>query len=98
MNGFFVNDSKQDVNATVVGSLAKEPFTEASLVNDTFTFTQPMNGLFILNNSVDDLTFTIDGDTFTLKQGQGFQEKLSPFTVVTILSSGVLSFQAYGLL
>jgi len=23
MNGFFVNDSKQDVNATVVGSLAK---------------------------------------------------------------------------
>jgi len=25
MNGFFVNDSKHDVNATVVGSLAKGP-------------------------------------------------------------------------
>jgi len=81
-----------------IGSLASEPFVETDLVAGEFTFSQPMNGFTIINNGVANLTFTINGDTFTLKPSQGFQEKLSPFTVVAIASTGALSFVAYGLL
>jgi len=33
MNGFFVNDSKHDVNATVVGSLANKQKNKVTLAN-----------------------------------------------------------------
>ena len=93
MNGFFVNDSKQDVNATVVGSLAKEPFSGS--VNKEHTFTQPMNGFSISNDGTTSLTFTIGTDTYTVLAGEVLSLLFSPFNVVTVTTT--VAYRAWGL-
>lgn len=82
------------LNFQIGGSLnAREPFSGNTLT--THTFSRAMNGFVISNDSNADLTFTIDGDTFTVKAGEVFSEKFAPFTAVEIAAAG--EFRAYGL-
>jgi len=94
MNGFFVNDSKQDVNANIVGSLAKEPFSGSA--SKEHTFTQPMNGFSISNDGLSSLTFTIGTDTYTVLAGEVLSLLFSPFTVVTVTTT--VAYRAWGLM
>jgi len=94
MNGFFVNDSKHDVNASIVGSLAKEPFSGSTTA--THTFTQPMNGFSISNDGLSSLTFTIGTDTYTVLAGEVLSLLFSPFTQVTVTTT--VAYRAWGLL
>lgn len=77
----------------LTGSNAREPFSGSA--NVTKTFTQPMNGITISNDGASELTFTIGTDTFTVKAGEVFSEKFSPFTQVTVTTT--VPFRAYGL-
>lgn len=94
------NELKLNANGSIstVGNLAKEPFAESDLTIGEYTFAQEMNGFDILNNGLANLTFTIAGDTYTVKPNQGRRENFVPFTVVAIASTGALSFEANGLL
>src|SRR5690242_13245571 len=65
-----------------VGRSAKQPFSGTA--NTTYTFTNSMRGFVISNDGVADLTFTISGDTYTVKSGEVFDDVFDPFTVVTV--------------
>lgn len=87
-------DDDNALPTKLVGSLAKEPFSGA--VDKTHTFTQSMNGFAIKNDGASSLTFTIAGDTYTVKANEMFTEKFEPFTDVTITTT--VAYRAYGLL
>lgn len=89
-----LGDGSFAVSTSVVGSLAKEPFSGST--NVTHTFTQSMNGFVISNDGAADLTFTIAGDTYTVKGGEVFKERFAPFTQVIITTT--VAYRAYGLL
>jgi len=66
MNGFFVNDSKQDVNASVVGSLAKRGTNITVLANtDIFTDYTPTiyqkSTLMVQTDTSGVLSLEVDG-------------------------------------
>lgn len=74
---------------------AKEPFSGNS--NTTKTFTRSMESFVIShdgNVGDPDITFTINGDTFTIKQGEIFDEMIEPFQMVTVTTT--VPFRAYG--
>jgi hypothetical protein len=81
----------------VVGSLANEPFTQADLTAGEYTFAQTQNGLYLRNKGLADLTFTINSETYTLEPSQYFYERLTPFTVIAIASTGAVVCYGYGL-
>jgi chitodextrinase len=72
--------------------LAKEPFNGSA--NLTKEFASEMNGFVISNDGNADLTFTIGGDTYTVKAGEVFEEEFASFTTVSITSS--VAYRAYG--
>ncbi|WP_312117970.1 hypothetical protein [Brevibacillus reuszeri] len=74
------------------GLAAKEPFNGAS--NTVQVFSEPMYGFVIINDGASELTFTINNDTFTVKEGEVFEEFFEPFKQVTIVASA--PFRAYG--
>ena len=72
---------------------AKQPLNGSG--NTTITFTSPMQGFVIVNDGSTNLTFTINGDTYTVKPNEKFPECFEPFTSVTIVTTG--AFRCYGL-
>ncbi|WP_244944390.1 hypothetical protein, partial [Brevibacillus brevis] len=74
------------------GLSAKEPFSGAT--DTTQIFTEPMYGFVIKNDGTNDLTFTINNYTFTVKEGEVFEEYFEPFTQVIIKTTS--PFRAYG--
>lgn len=86
-----MSDQKQTIFQTVF-FIAKEPFSGSS--NTAKTFSGPMSGFVIYNDGNNDLTFTIAGDTYTVKGKEMFQADFEPFTTVTITSA--VPFRAYG--
>jgi len=86
-------DGKIQTSSTVVGSLAKEPFSGS--VNKEHTFTQPMNGFSISNDGLSSLTFTIGTDTYTVLAGEVLSLLFSPFNVVTVTTT--VAYRAWGL-
>ena len=65
---------------------AKQPFNGSS--SQTFNFGSKMRGLVISNDVTTDLTFTINGETYTVKGGEVFEELFDPFTQVVITAQG----------
>lgn len=82
-----------DNNGNPIGSNAKQPFSGTA--NITKTFTSAMNGFVIANDGNIDLTFTIAGDTYTVKPLEVFREQFTPFTQVIVTTT--VPFRAYGL-
>jgi hypothetical protein len=76
----------------VYGDQAKEPFEGSSTMVKTFN--AEMQGFVISNDHTEDLTFTIMGETWTVKAGEVFEETFPKFKTVTITATG--SFRAYG--
>ncbi|MFA4137697.1 MULTISPECIES: hypothetical protein [unclassified Brevibacillus] len=74
------------------GLSAKEPFSGAT--DTAQIFDEPMYGFVIKNDGPSDLTFTINNYTFTVKEGEVFEEFFEPFTLVTIKTTS--PFRAYG--
>lgn len=78
----------------LTGSKPKEPFSGTSTI--TKTFTQSMNGFGISNDDTSiSLTFTLNGDTWTIKAGETWEYSTDPFTQVTITTN--VAFRAWGL-
>ena len=75
MNGFFVNDSKHDVNANIVGSLAKKETNKVVLANtDIFVAdydpTQYSKSVLqVMSNTEGVLSLVVDGVSGTLNSG-----------------------------
>ena len=66
MNGFFVNDSKHDVNASIVGSLAKQLTNETILADtdiiaDYIPTTYQKSTLMVMTDTSGVLALEIDG-------------------------------------
>lgn len=75
------------------GGNASEPFSGNT--NTTHVFVNPMRYFVITNDDATaDLTFTIGGNTFTVKAGEVFEEKFAAFTQVTVTTT--VAFRAYG--
>lgn len=53
----------------------------------TKTFNTPMAGFYIKNDGASDLTFTVNGMTFTVKTGEIFEDVFQPFTTLTITTT-----------
>ncbi|NOU98474.1 fibronectin type III domain-containing protein [Paenibacillus planticolens] len=87
-----VQGSGGSYNTSAPVKLAKEPFSgSANLAKE---FASKMSGFVISNDGNADITFTIGGDTYTVKAGEVFEEEFAPFTTVTITST--VAFRAYG--
>ena len=75
MNGFFVNDSKQDVNATVVGSLAKNETNKvvtanANIWTENYTVDKYSKSVLqVMADTAGVLSLVIDGVAGTLNSG-----------------------------
>jgi hypothetical protein len=76
----------------VHGDQAKEPF--AGSTSMTKVFNALMQGFVISNDHTESLTFTIHGETWTVKAGEVFEETFKEFKDVTITATG--AFRAYG--
>jgi hypothetical protein len=66
--------------------IAKNPF--AGSANTTLKLSQVMNAFVIANEGSANLTFTINGSTYTVKPGYDFDEVLDPFNLVSISATG----------
>ena len=97
MRKTYKTNASGQIETVVVGSLANEPFTHADLIGGEYTFSQTQNGLYLRNKGLADLTFTINGETYTLDPSQYFYERLAPFTVIAIASTGAVACYGYGL-
>jgi len=84
------------IQTSITGSLANEPFTQADLVDGVFTFSETQNSLYLHNKGLADMTFTVNSETFTLEPSQYFDERLLPFTVIAIASTGAVACYGYG--
>ena len=73
MNGFFVNDSKHDVNANIVGSLPKvtlaEQKTDADAIANIITFSEPIEAIEIYHEESTWQTFIINGIPIIIPAG-----------------------------
>lgn len=66
--------------------IAKNPFSGTG--DQTFTFAEPMIGLVIFNESLtSSLTFTAGSFTAVVRPGGAFDERINPFTKLTILTT-----------
>ncbi|GEC93922.1 hypothetical protein [Brevibacillus brevis] len=74
------------------GLSAKEPISGSA--DTDHIFNEPMYGFVIKNDGTNDLTFTINNYTFTVKEGEVFEDSFEPFTQVTIKTTS--PFRAYG--
>jgi hypothetical protein len=62
----------------------------------TKTYTSPMRGFSIQNDSTDIITFTINGLTIKLKPTEGFEDYFEPFTSVQITANGAFRAMVRG--
>jgi len=73
MNGFFVNDSKQDVNANIVGSLPnqtlEEQLTEADADANVITFSEVIEAIEIYHEEATWQSFIVNGLTIKIPSG-----------------------------
>jgi len=75
MNGFFVNDSKHDVNANIVGSLAKNETNKVVLANtdifvaDYSPTKYSKSVLQVMTDTAGVLSLVVDGVSGTLNSG-----------------------------
>ena len=75
MNGFFVNDSKHDVNATVVGSLAKNETNKVVTANtnifiENYTADKYSKSVLqVMTDTAGVLSLVVDGVSGTLNSG-----------------------------
>lgn len=75
--------------------VAKQPY-EGAAGTHPITFTEPMAGFVISNDSEDQsLTFTIAGDTYTVKEYEVFEALFEDFIAVSVVANG--PFRLYGL-
>lgn len=71
---------------------AKEPFSGSE--DTTHVFSQTMEGFVIANDGIEQLTFTISDETYTVYKGEVFEEYFQPFDTVTVNTT--VPFRAYG--
>lgn len=64
---------------------AKDAFAGSS--TKVINFSQTVNSFVICNDGSSNLTFTILGNTYTLRPGYTFDEELEPFTTATITAT-----------
>lgn len=69
------------------GSIAMEAWEGSA--NITQTFTSNRYGFSVVNDGTADLTFTINGQTRTVKPGESYSALFEPFTSVTINATSV---------
>lgn len=67
-------------------SIVKESFSGST--NETKVFDETMYGFAISNDGATEITFTIGGETFTVKAGEVFEEHFPAFTEVIITANG----------
>jgi hypothetical protein len=75
------------------GRNAQNPFSGSATV--TKNFVTPQNAFVIANDGATPLTFTINGDTYTVNSGGVFDENFAPFSSVTVTTT--VAFRAYTL-
>jgi hypothetical protein len=69
-----------------LGTRVKDSFSGTA--NVTKTYTSNMRGFVIMNDdTTNDLTFTINNLTITVKAGEGFDGMFDPFTSVTVTTT-----------
>jgi hypothetical protein len=61
--------------------------------NTTKTWDGYMQGFYIKNDGASDLTFTVNGMTFTVKTGEIFEDVFQPFNSLTITTT--VAYRAY---
>jgi hypothetical protein len=92
---------KQDLNDISTGAStvstketrkAKEPFSGSE--TKTHTFTEAMTGFVVVNDGSEELTFAINGELYTVRGGEVFEEYFEPFTEVLITTT--VPYRAYG--
>ena len=81
--GRVIKDDGTIVNEAIS---AKQPFSGST--NQTITFASKMRGLVVSNDVLTDLSFTLNGATYTVKGGEVFEELFDPFTEVVITAQG----------
>jgi len=73
MNGFFVNDSKQDVNASITGSLANQTLAEqksnTDAIANVITFSDVIEAIEIYHEEATWQSFIINGLTIQIPAG-----------------------------
>lgn len=60
------------------------------------TYTSPMRGFSIQNDSAENITFTINGLTIKLKPTEGFEDYFEPFTSIQITANGAFRAMVRG--
>jgi hypothetical protein len=69
-----------------LGTRIKDSFSGSATI--TKTYTNSMRGFVIMNDdATNDLTFTINNLTMTVKAGEGFDGQFDPFTSVTVTTT-----------
>lgn len=68
-----------------IGSLVVDSFEGSG--DYTYTSTEPLRGVAIVNDGEADLTLTVNGITTTVKGGEMFDECYRVFTIVTITTT-----------
>jgi hypothetical protein len=54
-----------------------------------------MYGLYVSNDGASDITVTVNGETFTIKQGKEFREYFDPFMTFSITAT--VDYHGHGL-
>lgn len=82
------------MQVSVTGSIVKDQWNGSA--NITKSFASARKSLLISNDGASDLTFTVNGMTFTVKPTEVFDESFDPFTSVTITTTSAYRAWARG--
>ncbi|ANY67727.1 hypothetical protein BBD42_15580 [Paenibacillus sp. BIHB 4019] len=67
--------------------MAKALKAFSGTATSTISMPKIMNELVICNDGAANLTFTVSGETFTLRPGYTFDEELEPFKEITVTAT-----------
>lgn len=88
--GSGTGDGTVTVNSPI--PVASQQYSGSS--NTTITFTEDQHSFVISNDGNADLTITINGNSYTVKAGEVFEENFQPFTSVAVVTS--VAYRALG--
>lgn len=92
-NGRSVADDNP-VPTRPTGTVVKD--TWSGNANITKTFTAPRNTLLIANDGSTDVVLNVNGLSFTIKSTEVFDERLDPFTTLTLSTTSAYRAWARG--
>jgi hypothetical protein len=77
----------------MAGIQAQFPFSGSA--TNTHTFPSMMSGIWVTNDGGSDITLTVNGNIFTIKPLETFDEFLAPFNTITITNASASAYRGY---